>query len=82
MTGGASEEDDDVIALGREADAEADDGPALGPDERDMDLLDGSWEQRYYSGRERGRDWSAIGTGLALLILAALLLPAALVFFR
>lgn len=54
----------------------------LGPDERDRDLMDGSWEQRYYAGRQRRRDWSGIMAGLGLLVLLGLLLPAVLVFFR
>ncbi len=64
---------------------ELDDGDrslALGPDERDRDLLDGSWEERYYAGRERPRDWSAVGVGLTLLLLIGLLLPALLVVLR
>ena len=57
-----------------------DDGPDLGPDERDRDLMDGSWEERYYSGREKTRNWTAIGVGVALIVLIALLLPMFLVF--
>ena len=55
---------------------------APGPDDRDRDLLDGSWEERYYAGGERRRDWSAIGVGLTLLLLMGLLLPALLVVLR
>lgn len=74
------DEDDGPIFLG---DAEDNyDEPDLGPDERDMDLMDGSWEQRYYAGRVRSRDWSSIMLGLGLLVLLGLLLPAILVFFR
>jgi hypothetical protein len=58
------------------------DGPDLGPDERDMDLLDGSWEREYYAGRRRGRDWQTIGIGVGLLVLLAMILPAVLVFLR
>ncbi len=55
---------------------------APGPDERDRDLLDGSWEQRYYAGRARRRDWSAVGVGVTLLVLLALVLPILLVALR
>ncbi|MDE2668405.1 MAG: hypothetical protein OXI51_01995 [Chloroflexota bacterium] len=47
----------------------------FGPDERDRDLLDGSWERQYYAGGHRGRDWKTIGIGVALLFLMGLLLP-------
>jgi hypothetical protein len=57
-------------------------GPDLGPDERDFDLIDGSWEQRYYRGETRSRDWNTIGIGIALLVLIAMLLPAVLVLTR
>lgn len=56
--------------------------PNLGPDERDMDLLDGSWEREYYAGRRPGRDWKTIGVGMGLLVLLAMILPAILVFLR
>lgn len=59
-----------------------DDNRNLGPDERDADLLDGTWEQRYYSGRARPRDWSGVYLGLALLIVLAFVLPMLLVFTR
>jgi hypothetical protein len=59
------------------------DGPlgldAPGPDERDMDLMDGTWEQKYYSGRVKTRNWNAIGIGLALLVVAGLVVPMILV---
>ena len=61
------------------SDEERDD---LGPDERDMDLLDGSWEERHYSGQIRQRDWQSIGIAIGLLLLIALILPAILVFAR
>ncbi len=51
------------------------DGPDLGPDERDLDLMDGSWEQEYYSGRLKTRNWNAIGAGVAIVVLAAILVP-------
>ncbi len=49
------------------------DGPILGPDERDRDLLDGTWEEDYYAGRVRTRDWRAITVGISLLVLVAML---------
>lgn len=58
------------------------DEPDLGPDERDRDLLDGSWEEKYYSGRVRTRNWRAIYTGLALLALIGLVVPAVLMVAR
>jgi len=58
-----------------------DDGPDLGPDERDRDLMDGSWEQEYYSGRMKSRDWNAITAGIALLVVIALVVPMFLVLF-
>lgn len=54
---------------------EDDDGPDLGPDERDLDLMDGSWEQEYYAGRLKTRNWNAIGAGVAIVVLAAILVP-------
>ncbi len=74
------DEDDEPIALGAHDDDR--EGPNLGPDEHDLDLMDGSWEERYYQGRNRTRDWNAIMAGLGLLVLLGLLLPAILVFFR
>ena len=53
----------------------------LGPDERDLDLMDGTWEQDYYAGRMRTRDWNGITVGIALLVVIALVLPMLLVFF-
>ncbi len=50
-----------------------DDGLILGPDDRDRDLLDGSWEEDYYAGRVRTRDWRGITVGISLLVLAAML---------
>lgn len=47
----------------------------LGPDERDRDLLDGSWERQHYAGRARRRDWNAIGVGVAIIVLASFLVP-------
>ncbi|MGE5595386.1 MAG: hypothetical protein ACM3S1_05055 [Hyphomicrobiales bacterium] len=70
-------DDDDVIALG----GGYGDEPDLGPDERDMDLMDGSWEQQYYAGQQKRRDWHAIQVGLGLLVLIALLIPALMVLF-
>jgi hypothetical protein len=50
-----------------------DDAP--GPDERDMDLMDGSWEQEYYSGRIKSRNWNAIGIAIGIIVIASLLIP-------
>jgi len=72
-------DDEDVIPLGQ--DDEEDYGPDLGPDERDMDLLDGTWEERYYSGRQAPRDWNGVLVGAALLVLLAMVLPLLLVLF-
>ena len=63
-------------------DGEDEGGPDLGPDERDLDLLDGSWEQEYYSGRMKSRDWNAVLIGVAILVIASLVVPALLVFTR
>lgn len=59
-----------------------DNRPELGPDERDLDLLDGSWEQQYYAGARRTRDWRGIGVGIALLVLLAMLIPVLQLFFQ
>lgn len=61
---------------------DADGGPDLGPDERDRDLLDGSWEQEYYSGRQKVRDWNAVMVGVALLVVAAMVIPMLLAILR
>jgi hypothetical protein len=53
---------------------------APGPDERDRDLMDGSWEARYYGGHIRERDWSSIIIGVSLLLLMAFTLPIILMF--
>ena len=60
---------------------EEDDEPDLGPDERDLDLMDGSWEREYYSGRMKTRNWNAIGAGIGILILTAILVPIVLGLF-
>lgn len=54
----------------------------LGPDERDMDLIDGSWEGDHYAGRHKRRDWQNIGLAFGLLIVVAMILPGILVMFR
>jgi hypothetical protein len=46
----------------------------LGPDERDLDLLDGTWEDDYYAGRQRSRDWQSITVAISVLILVAMVL--------
>lgn len=72
------DDEEDQIPLGFEEDEMV----APGPDERDMDLMDGSWEQRYYSGQRRSRDWSSIGIGVALLVIIGLILPGILMALR
>jgi hypothetical protein len=74
------DEDDGPIHLGGD-EGEMDDRD-LGPDEFDRDLLDGTWEQQYYSGRVRSVDWHNITVALGLLALIAMILPAILVFVR
>lgn len=71
-------DDDDRIPLGRDSD----DGRDLGPDERDRDLMDGSWEQQYYSGQLRTRDWNTVALGIAIIVVIALVLPMLLVALR
>ncbi len=61
-------------------DDETYDRPLAGPDERDADLLDGSWEARYYASDRRKRDWRAIGIGISLLVLLGLLVPVIALF--
>jgi hypothetical protein len=73
---------DDDIVLGREDPSNDDDEPDLGPDERDADLMDGTWEQRYYAEPAARRDWQSIYVGIALLILMAMLIPLILAAFR
>lgn len=63
-------------------DDDGDPGPDLGPDERDGDLLDGSWEMRYYAGRENPRDWTTVYIGIGILIVVSLVLPGILVLTR
>lgn len=75
-------DDEDVIPLGLEEDEdELDDEyeDAPGPDERDMDLMDGTWEQKYYGDRSGGRDWNTIGLAIAILVILAMVLPGVLV---
>ena len=47
----------------------------LGPDERDADLMDGRWEDRYYSGQVRNRDWNSIYLAIGLVAVMAMVLP-------
>ncbi len=69
--------------MGERPDLDDDDtGPDLGPDERDRDLLNGSWEQEYYSGRQKVRDWNAVMVGVALLVVAAMVIPMLLAILR
>lgn len=67
------DDDDGPIMLGAAPDEDDDDAPDLGPDERDMDLMDGSWESEYYSGRQRVRNWNLIMLALGLLVVVGLL---------
>lgn len=71
-------DDDDRIPLAPPAAHQRD----IGPDERDLDLMDGSWEEQYYSGRLPTRDWNTILLAGALLVIIALLLPMLLVIAR
>jgi hypothetical protein len=60
-------------------DGEPVDAPDLGPEARDLDLMDGSREQRYYRGQTRSRDWNSFTIGVALLVVIGMLLPLVLV---
>ena len=71
-------EDDGPIALGA---PEEWDELALGPDERDADLMDGTWEQKYYSGRLKSFNWQAIMVALGLLVAAGLIISTAATLF-
>lgn len=77
---GEFDEDDGPIHLGGE-DPNADERD-LGPDEFDRDLLDGTWEQEYYSGKQRSVDWHNITIALGLLALIAMVVPLLLVFLN
>jgi len=72
-------EDEDWL---EDEEAEEEYEPDLGPDERDMDLIDGSWEERYYAGRTRQRDWTNVYVGIGILVVVSMLLPAVLVLTR
>lgn len=74
-------EDTIPLGLGENPD-QFEDEEDLGPDERDMDLMDGSWEQQYYAGQARTRDWNTITIAIGLLVLAGLIVPGILVVFR
>ncbi|MGK2964431.1 MAG: hypothetical protein ACSLFM_02365, partial [Tepidiformaceae bacterium] len=65
------EDEDDWQEPPVEEDWEA---PDLGPDERDRDLLDGSWEMKYYSGQVNRRDWSNVYLGIGILVVLSILL--------
>lgn len=54
----------------------------LGPDDRDADLMDGRWEDRYYSGQVRKRDWNSIYLAVGLVIVMAMVLPVVLAALR
>ncbi len=79
------QDDEDVIPLGLDEDDEAfdeewdeDGGFAPGPDERDRDLMDGTWERRQESGKG-GRDWNTIGLAIGIIAVIAMVLPGILV---
>ena len=74
--------DDYEIYEDDEDDEFVEDEPELGPDERDADLLDGSWEEAYYAGRVRRRDWNSIAAAIGILFLLGLLLPTLLVLLN
>jgi hypothetical protein len=79
------EQDEDRIPLGLDdeefvEDDYEDEEFAPGPDERDRDLIDGTWEERYYSGQHRQRNWGAIGLAMGIILVIALVLPGILVF--
>ena len=78
------EDDEELEEDGEWDEDDFDDGEDddLGPDERDADLLDGTWEEEYYSGRQRGPDWNAVQVGVALVLVFALLVPLALALLR
>ena len=73
-------EDEEPISLGPDIPARED--RDLGPDERDRDLIDGTWEQDFYAGRQRSIDWHAVMVGLGLLVLLGMLIPVFQVFLR
>lgn len=77
---GNQDEEDEPISLGGDDDWE--DERDLGPGEFDRDLMDGSWEQQYYSGRLRSMDWRTITIALGLLALIGMVVPLFLVFLN
>lgn len=55
-------------------------GPLLyGPDERDRDLLDGTWERKHYGGKARSFNWEAIYPWLAAILILSMVIPVVLV---
>ena len=78
----APNEPDEELAWPDEGAEDWPDEKDLGPDERDRDLMDGTWEHDYYAGRVRTRDWNAITVGVALIVLVALVVPMFLVLFN
>ena len=69
--------DEEESVFEDEADPE---GPVLyGPDERDRDLIDGTWERRYYSGKARQFNWEALYPWFGLLVILSLVIPLILV---
>jgi len=47
-----------------------------------MDLMDGTWEERYYAGSAGRRDWSGVYAAIALLFVLALVVPLILAVTR
>jgi hypothetical protein len=72
--------DEEAPLQGEPVEINADIAP--GPDERDMDLMDGSWEERHYAGKNRSLDWHAINIGLGIAVVVGIVVPSLLVFFR
>ena len=55
-------------------------GPLLyGPDERDRDLIDGTWERKYYSGKLRQFNWAALYPWLAFILILSMVIPVVLI---
>lgn len=55
---------------------EVDGDTAPGPDERDRDLMDGTWEQENPGGVKPPRDWRSIQIGVLILLILSAILPA------
>ena len=44
--------------------------------------MDGSWEDSYYAGDVKERDWNSIIVGVSLIVLISLAIPMLLMFFN